>query len=62
MMKFNDKPEGYPAVVYVMENTNSVLIHFGGFEDILEAKTFSTHIMDELGIERLFVPKGVTIH
>jgi hypothetical protein len=61
-MKFNDKPEGYPAVVYVMENTNSVLIHFGGFEDILEAKTFSTHIMDELGIERLFVPKGVTIH
>ena len=62
MMKFNDKPEGYPAVVYVMENTNSVLIHFGGFEDILEAKTFSSHIMDELGIERLFVPKGVTIH
>ena len=61
-MKFNDKPEGYPAVVYVMENTNSVLIHFGGFEDILEAKTFSTHIMDELGIERLFVPRGVTIH
>lgn len=61
-MKFNDKPEGYPAVVYVMENTNSVLIHFGGFEDILEAKTFSSHIMDELGIERLFVPKGVTIH
>ena len=62
MMKFNDKPEGYPAVVYVMENTNSVLIHFGGFEDILEAKTFSSHIMDELGIERLFVPRGVTIH
>jgi hypothetical protein len=61
-MKFNDKPEGYPAVVYVMENTNSVLIHFGGFEDILEAKTFSSHIMDELGIERLFVPRGVTIH
>ena len=62
MMKFNDKPEGYPAVVYVMENNNSVLIHFGGFEDILEAKTFSSHIMDELGIERLFVPRGVTIH
>ena len=61
-MKFNDKPEGYPAVVYVMENTNSVLIHFGGFEDLLEAKTFSSHIMDELGIERLFVPQGVTIH
>ena len=61
-MKFNDKPEGYPAVVYVMENTNSVLIHFGGFEDLLEAKTFSSHIMDELGIERLFVPRGVTIH
>ena len=62
MIKFDDKQNGYPAVVYVMENNNSVLIHFGGFEDILEAKTFSTHIMDELGIERLFVPKGVTIH
>ena len=61
-MNFNDIQDGYPAVVYVMENNNSVLIHFGGFEDILEAKTFSHHIMDELGIERLFVPKGVTIH
>ena len=62
MIKFDDKQNGYPAVVYVMENNNSVLIHFAGFEDILEAKTFSSHIMDELGIERLFVPKGVTIH
>ena len=62
MIKFDDKQNGYPAVVYVMENNNSVLIHFAGFEDILEAKTFSSHIMDELGIERLFVPRGVTIH
>jgi hypothetical protein len=45
-----------------MENNNSVLIHFAGFEDLVEAKTFSSHIMNELGIERLFVPKGVTIH
>ena len=62
MIEFDDKQNGYPAVVYVMENNNSVLIHFGGFQDLLEANKFSTHIMDELGIERLFVPKGVTIH
>ena len=62
MMEFDDKQNGYPAVVYVMENNNSVLIHFGGLEDLLEAKTFSHHIMNELGIERLFVPRGVTIH
>ena len=62
MMKFDDNQNGYPAVVYVMENNNSVLIHFGGFQDLLEAKKFSTDIMDELGIERLFVPRGVTIH
>ena len=62
MMEFDDKQNGYPAVVYVMENNNSVLIHFGGFEDLLEAKTFSHHIMNDLGIERLFVPRGVTIH
>ena len=62
MMEFDDKQNGYPAVVYVMENNNSVLIHFGGFEDLLEAKTFSHHIMNELGIERLFVPRVVTIH
>ena len=62
MMEFDDKQNGYPAVVYVMENNNSVLIHFGGFEDLLEAKTFSHQIMNELGIERLFVPRGVTIH
>ena len=61
-MKFNDKPEGYPAAVYVMESNNSVLIRFAGFEDLIEAKTFSSHIMDELGIERLIVPRGVTIH
>ena len=61
-MKFDDKQNGYPAVVYVMENNNSVLIHFAGFEDLIEAKTFSHHIMNELGIERLLVPKGVTVH
>ena len=62
MIKFDDNQNGYPAVVYVMENNNSVLIHFAGFEDLLEAKTFSHHIMNELGIERLLVPKGVTVH
>jgi len=62
MIKFDDNQNGYPTVVYVMENNNSVLIHFAGFEDLIEAKTFSHHIMNELGIERLFVPKGVTIH
>jgi len=62
MIEFDDKQNGYPAVVYVMENNNSVLVHFAGFNDLVEAKTFSHHIMNELGIERLFVPKGVTIH
>ena len=62
MYDFNDKQSGYPAVVYVMENNNSVIIHFGGFDDFKEAKTFSKHIMTELGIERLFVPQNVTIH
>ena len=62
MIKFDDKENGYPAVVYVMENNNSVLVHFAGFNDLVEAKTFSHHIMNELGIERLFVPRGVTIH
>ena len=62
MIEFDDKENGYPAVVYVMENNNSVLVHFAGFNDLVEAKTFSHHIMNELGIERLFVPKGVTIH
>jgi hypothetical protein len=62
MIEFDDKENGYPAVVYVMENNNSVLVHFAGFNDLVEAKTFSHHIMNELGIERLFVPRGVTIH
>ena len=62
MIEFDDKQNGYPAVVYVMENNNSVLVHFAGFNDLVEAKTFSHHIMNELGIERLFVPRGVTIH
>ena len=45
-----------------MESSNSVVVHFGGFDDILECKKFSHNLMDDLGIESLFVPKGVTVH
>ena len=45
-----------------MESSNSVVVHFGGFDDLTECKKFSHNLMDDLGIESLFVPKGVTVH
>ena len=63
MMDFDDREKGYSAVIYIMENTNSVVVHFGGFNDLSECRYFSTHIMVVFGIEQLLnVPQGVTVH
>ena len=37
--------------LFTRESTNSVVVHFGGFNDLTECKYFSHHIMDDLGIE-----------
>ena len=62
MYEFDDKNLGYTAIVYVMESTNSVIVHFDGFDNIKECKKFSHQIMNDLGIESLFNPKGATLH
>ena len=62
MYEFNYKKFGYTAIVYVMESTNSVIVHFDGFNNIKECNKFSHQIMDDLGIEALFTPKDVTLH
>tara|TARA_B100001250_G_C19631746_1_gene714059 strand:- start:72 stop:260 length:189 start_codon:yes stop_codon:yes gene_type:complete len=62
MMDFFDGEKGYSAIIYVMESSNSVVVHFGGFNNITECQKFSHHLMDDLGIESLLVPKGVTVH
>jgi hypothetical protein len=62
MYEFNDKKFGYTAIVYVMESTNSVVVHFDGFDNLKECNTFSHQIMHDLGIESLFAPKDVTLH
>tara|TARA_R110002020_G_scaffold447192_1_gene659541 strand:- start:842 stop:1033 length:192 start_codon:yes stop_codon:yes gene_type:complete len=63
MFDYEDGIKGYSAVIYIMESTNSVVVHFGGFNDLTECKYFSSHIMDDLGIEQLLnIPKGVTVH
>ena len=63
MMDFDDDKKGYSAVIYIMESTKSVVVHFGGFNDLSECRYFSTHIMEGFGIEQLLnVPQGVTVH
>ncbi len=62
MYDFEDNKKGYSAIIYVMESSNSVVVHFGGFNDLLECKKFSHHLMDDLGIESLMIPRGVTVH
>ena len=62
MIDFRDNKKGYSAIIYVLESNNSVLVHFDGFTDILEANMFSTHLMNDLGIEQLNIPVGETIH
>ena len=62
MKKFDDKKIGYTAIVYVMESTNSVIVHFDGFNNLKECNKFSYQIMDDLGIEPLFKPQDITLH
>ena len=56
MIDFEDEQKGYSAVIYVMEGSKSVVVHFGGFDDIKEATKFSKFLMNDLGIESLVVP------
>ena len=56
-----------PHVVCKDGFSMSVQANFSAYSNIglnflLEANTFSHNIMNELGIERLFVPRVVTIH
>jgi len=62
MFEFDDKKLGYTAIVYVMESTNSVIVHFDGFNNIMECNRFSHQIMDDLGIETLFSSQNQTLH
>ena len=50
MMDFEDDKQGYSAVIYIMESSNSVVVHFGGFNDLSECRYFSSHIMKDFGI------------
>jgi hypothetical protein len=62
MYEFGDKKLGYTAIVYVMESTKSVIVHFDGFNNLKECNKFSHQIMDDLGIEPLFKPQDITLH
>ena len=62
MFEFDDKKLGYTAIVYVMESTNSVIVHFDGFNNLKECNRFSYQIMDDLGIETLFSSQNQTLH
>ena len=62
MIDFEDEMKGDAAIIYVMENSKSVVVHFGGFDDILEGRNFSKYLMHDLGIENLFVPEHKTVH
>ena len=50
------------AIVVISESTNSVMIHFEGFEDYLEAKDFSEYMVEELGIITNDCNLSKTIH
>ena len=62
MYDFDDGKQGYSAIIYVMESSNSVVVHFGGFTNLKECTRFSHHLMDDLGIESLMIPRGVPVH
>ena len=63
MMDFDDKEKGYSAVIYIMESSKSVVVHFGGFNDLTECRYFSNIVMEDFGIDQLLnVPRGVTVH
>ena len=48
MIDFDDEQRGYSAVIYVMESSKSVVIHFGGFDNVREATSFSKFLMNDL--------------
>ena len=50
------------ALVVVSESTESVIIHFNGFDNLHHAKHFSDFMLDELGINQLNYPENTTIH
>ena len=50
------------AIVIISESSNSVNIHFEGFEDYYEAKDFSEYMVDELGINTDYYNLSRTIH
>ena len=50
------------AIVVISEATNSVSVHFEGFEDYEDAKDFSRYIGKELNIENLPFTENDTIH
>ena len=63
MIDYDDNEKGYSVVIYSMERSRSVVIPFGGFNDLRECRYFSSHIMEDFGIEQLLnVPQGVTVH
>ena len=63
MMDFDDNEKGYSAVIYIMESSKSVVVHFGGFNDLTECRYFSNIVMEDFGIDQLLnVPRGVTVH
>jgi len=44
------------AIVVVSETSNSVIIHFDGFENLDDARDFSEYMVEELGITPLNYP------
>tara|TARA_Y100000996_G_C22108978_1_gene473104 strand:- start:338 stop:508 length:171 start_codon:yes stop_codon:yes gene_type:complete len=51
------------AIIYIMENSNSVVVHFGGFDDTNDAYDFSDQLMKDLNIQRLdSIPEKRTLH
>ena len=56
------KDKFHTAIVYVMENSKSVLVHFGGFEDCHEAYSFSDQLIEDLNIEKLNIPQDRTLY
>ena len=50
------------AIVVISEATNSVIIHFDGFQYTLEAHDFSDFMIEQLGIKPLQYTMNKTIH
>ena len=52
----------HTAIVYVMENSNSVIVHFGGLKNVYEAWNFSDELVEKLDIQKIDIPQNRTIH